>query len=173
MEIEIVAATIDRAESFWRALDCVARERRYLLFTEAPPLEMTQRFVSDLIEKGDSQFYAVSEGMVVGWCDIVRYEKPGMDHGGHLGIGILPSYRGLGLGRRLLWSTIDDAFARGLERVELEVFASNRRAHRLYLDFGFVEEGRKRKARFLDGQYDDFIVMGLLKEIDNCHPSSS
>lgn len=173
MEIEIVTATIDRAESFWRALDCVARERRYLLFTEAPPLEMTRRFVSDLLEDGDSQFYAISEGMVVGWCDIVRYQKPGMDHSGQLGIGILPSHRGLGLGRRLLRSTIDDAFAKGLERVELEVFASNQRAHRLYREFGFVEEGRKRKARLLDGQYDDFIVMSLLKEPDSYEPSGA
>lgn len=173
MEIKIVAATVDRAESFWRALDYVARERRYLLFTEAPPLEMTRRFVSDLVEKGDSQFYAVSEGIVVGWCDIVRYEKPGMRHCGHLGIGLLPGHRALGLGQRLLQTTIDDAFAKGVERVELEVFASNQRAHRIYAEFGFVEEGHKRRARFLDGQYDDFIVMSLLKEIDKRNPAGS
>jgi RimJ/RimL family protein N-acetyltransferase len=163
MKTEIVAATIDRAEAFWRALDLVARERQYLLFTEAPPLEKTRGFVSDLIKKGSSQFFAVSGSDVVGWCDIIRGERIGMTHSGHLGIGVVPSHRSQGIGRRLLQETIHDSFSKGLERVELEVFASNHRAIQVYLQFGFIEEGRKRKARFIDGKYDDFIMMSLLK----------
>jgi RimJ/RimL family protein N-acetyltransferase len=31
---------------------------------------------------------------------------------------------------------------------------------------GFVEEGRKRNARFLDGEYDDFIIMSLLRNTE-------
>lgn len=164
MEILIVPATIDRAESFWRALDEVARERQYLLFTEAPPVEKTREFVAEILAKGWSQFYAVREDQVVGWCDIIRHERVGMTHSGDLGIGVLPAFRGMGIGRRLLTATIDDSFNKGIQRIELEVFASNERAMLLYRVAGFVEEGRKRRARFIDGEFDDFILMALLKQ---------
>jgi RimJ/RimL family protein N-acetyltransferase len=57
-----------------------------------------------------------------------------------------------------------DAFQKGLQRVELDVMASNEKAIALYQKFGFQIEGRKRKARFIDGNYEDTIIMGLLKE---------
>jgi RimJ/RimL family protein N-acetyltransferase len=40
----------------------------------------------------------------------------------------------------------------GLERIELEVFASNTGANRLYEKAGFVVEGVKKKRRKLDGE---------------------
>lgn len=44
----------------------------------------------------------------------------------------------------------------------VEVFASNVPAIALYQTLGFVTEGTKRRARKLDGEYDDNIVMALL-----------
>lgn len=49
----------------------------------------------------------------------------------------------------------------GLERVELEVFASNAPAIALYEKMGFVTEGVKKRARKLDGLYDDVVQMAL------------
>jgi len=48
-----------------------------------------------------------------------------------------------------------------MERIELEVFASNTAAINLYEKWGFVVEGVKKKTRKLDGLYDDLIVMSL------------
>ncbi len=162
MDITIERATADNADGFWRVLDTVARERRYLLFLQAPPIESTRRFVDQIIEKGWSQFYAVHDGQVVGWCDILRNEREGMRHSGHLGMGLLPAYRGRKLGARLMSETIADAISKGITRIDLEVFASNTPALALYRKMGFVEEGRKRRARFLDGVYDDNVVMALI-----------
>ena len=165
-EIKIQPVTRELAHAFWRAVDVVARERKYLIFTEGPPIEKTMAFVDEIFEKGWSQFYGVKDREVIGWCDILRYESEGFSHSGHLGVGVLPEYRGKGIGRRLMETTIADAFSKGLERIELEVFSSNERAADLYRKLGFVEEGRKRRARFIDGEYADNIVMGLLaKEI--------
>lgn len=54
---------------------------------------------------------------------------------------------------------IASAVAQGMERIELEVFASNARAIRLYERLGFVTEGVKRGARKLDGVYEDNVLM--------------
>ena len=68
-----------------------------------------------------------------------------------------------GVGRRLIEATLQAADAAGFSRVELTVNADNERAIRLYLSQGFVEEGRKRRARFLEGQFHDVLVMGRLR----------
>lgn len=163
MEIDIQPASLELADSFRQALDVVAREHRYLIFQKAPPVESTRNFIAQVLAKGWSQFYALRDGQVVGWCDVVRDERPGLTHIGRLGIGILPEYRGRKIGARLLAATIADAFQKGIARIELEVFAANARAIALYKKFGFVEEGRKRQARCLDGVYEDSICMALIK----------
>ena len=88
----------------------------------------------------------------------------GLTHAGRLGMGLLPKYRGQGWGAKLVTKALSIAFKTGLERIELEVFASNVVAIKLYKHFGFREEGRKRMARKLDGVYDDVILFGLLRE---------
>ena len=58
--------------------------------------------------------------------------------------------------------TIEKAKHTGLERIELEVFASNDPAIALYKKLGFAVEGLKRKALKRDGIYDDVIQMAVL-----------
>jgi len=106
---------------------------------------------------------------VVGWCDIVRNPVEGFRHTGRLGMGLIPTYRGQGLGKRLVVETIHSARQVGIERVELEVFASNERAIALYRTLGFVTEGIKRRARKLDGVYDDNVFMALVAGVDSLH----
>jgi RimJ/RimL family protein N-acetyltransferase len=77
-------------------------------------------------------------------------------------MGLLPRARGTGLGRRLVESVVKSAREHGMERIQLDVFATNTRAIRLYQNLGFVAEGRQRRARKLDGEYDDLILMGLV-----------
>ncbi|WP_283194430.1 GNAT family N-acetyltransferase [Rhizobium sp. AN80A] len=159
----IIEPIADRhIESFHHALDTVARERRYLTFLEAPPLESTRDFVRDMIAHGHSQFVASSEGAVVGWCDIRRHSQPVHAHGGALGMGILPGFRGQGLGERLIRVTIDDALAKGLVRIELNVHADNVRAIRLYERVGFAREGIGRQAVRIDGRFLDVIAMAFV-----------
>jgi RimJ/RimL family protein N-acetyltransferase len=93
---------------------------------------------------------------------VVPFE--GIRHVGRLGMGILPAYRGQGLGRRLLREVLSRMFDCGMLRVELEVFSSNLPAIKLYERAGFVTEGRKRLARVLDGVEDDILVMGILRK---------
>ena len=149
-------------ESFHRALDMVSRERKYLTFLEAPPLESTRAFVLDMIENGHPQFVAVLDGQVVGWCDIRREGRPSLVHRGSLGMGIIPGYRDKGLGRRLITTALDAARELGLHRVELHVHADNPRAIALYEKVGFVREGVARDAVKIDGRFIDAIQMAVI-----------
>ena len=160
--IRIVPTDERYAESFNRAVDIVARERRYIGFIEGPPIESTRNFIRHVVSGEGVQRLAIThDDTVVGWCDIVRKSIEGFRHAGRMGMGLLPGYRGAGLGRQLLTETLDAARAIGIERVELEVFASNESAIALYRKMGFVVEGIKKRARKLDGEYDDDLIMAL------------
>ena len=84
----------EHIEGFRRAVDTVARERKYLTLLEAFPLPQTRDFVLQLLAKDDPMFVAVANGEVVGWCDIQRHPFPAHSHRGTLGIGVVPDYRG-------------------------------------------------------------------------------
>jgi ribosomal protein S18 acetylase RimI-like enzyme len=160
--VEIVPITQDHIEGFHRALDFVAREGRYLAFVEGPPLENTRAFVLDHIQRGHPQFVAVSAGEVVGWCDVTPKERPIYAHGGVLGIGLLPRFRGRGIGTNLIRSTLAATRTIGLHRVELTVRQNNTRAIELYRKVGFVVEGLQRDAVQIDGLYENIVCMALL-----------
>ena len=162
-DFQIVETTEAHVEGFNHCLAVVASERRYIGLTEAPTMDASRQFVRTVISNNGVHLVVVdATGSVVGWCDIARFALPGFDHAGRLGMGLLPEARGRGLGRRLIAAAIDAARKRGFERIELDVFASNTRARALYERIGFAEEGVRRRARKLDGQYDDDVIMGLL-----------
>ena len=149
-------------DGFHTALDTVARERRYIGLTHAFPLPATAAFVRQMIASGGVQLVAVTAtDEVVGWCDIERQQLEGFRHVGRLGMGLLPLYRRQGIGRQLAKAAIGAARAAGIERIELEVFASNTGAIRLYEQLGFTREGVKTRARKLDGREDDIVLMAL------------
>ena len=160
--IEPIAA--EHIEGFHKALDTVAREREYLTMLEAFPLEQTRAFVLGMIENGNPQFVALADNKVVGWCGISRHTFPSHAHAGSLGMGLIPAYRGQGLGRRLIEATLRAARDAGIERVELSVHADNDRAIALYEKVGFVREGFARNSVRIDGRYKDAIHMAFFHE---------
>jgi ribosomal protein S18 acetylase RimI-like enzyme len=160
--VEIVPITQDHIESFHRALDFVARERRYLSFLEAPPLESVRAFVLDNISHGYPQLVAVSAGQVVGWCDVVPHPRPINAHVGVLGMALLPEFRRRGIGGRLIRQALDAARDFGLRRVELTVRESNTVAIELYRKIGFTTEGLQRNRIRVDGAFENQMSMGML-----------
>jgi ribosomal protein S18 acetylase RimI-like enzyme len=82
-------------------------------------------------------------------------------HCGTLGIGLLPDFRGRGIGRRLMQQTIDAAF--GLTRIELTVREGNVNAIALYKSLGFETEGLHRNAVCIEGRYENLYSMALLR----------
>ena len=161
--MEIRASAAADAEGFRRVLDFVARERLYLAFLEAPPVDSVRAFIESIASSTSVQLLGVDSDRIVGWCDIIANPIEGFRHSGRLGMGLLPAYRGKGLGRRLLQTTLSRAVENGLTRVELEVFAGNAQAIALYEAFGFQHEGVKISARVLDGRSEDIRCMAWMK----------
>jgi ribosomal protein S18 acetylase RimI-like enzyme len=161
--VEIVPIRQEHIEGFHQTLDFVARERLYLSFLEAPPLESTRAFILDNIRNGYPQLVAVtSGGEVVGWCDVTGRPGPLYAHAGVLGIGLLPAFRRQGIGKQLIQRALAAAQDFGFRRVELAVRANNLNAIELYKRVGFRVEGVQRDAIQLDGSYENLILMGLL-----------
>lgn len=61
-------------------------------------------------------------------------------------LGVLPAYRGFGLGRALLRQALEGFYQAGLRRAYLEVTADNASAVRLYRDVGFRRSKTLYKA---------------------------
>lgn len=71
--------------------------------------------------------------------------------------------RDRGLGTEATRLTMAHAFEdQGLNRVELEVYAFNPRARRVYEKVGFVHEGTQREALRYDGEWVDAHGMSVL-----------
>ncbi|MDB5473023.1 MAG: family N-acetyltransferase [Devosia sp.] len=162
MAVTIRPIEMGDLDGFYQALDGIARERRFLSSEQAPPYESCAGFVAGNIRHGNPQFVALSGSSVVGWCDICRQANTFFRHCGTLGMGVIPPYRGQGIGSRLLAATLEAARAKGFRRIELEVFAPNASAIALYHKHGFVLEGTRRMGALIDGQSIDIHLMAML-----------
>jgi RimJ/RimL family protein N-acetyltransferase len=160
MTIEVRDASVGDLAGCHRCLDAVAKEARWLSRLSAPPIERYTAFVAGLREANAPQVVAV-DSEVVGWCDITPDASPVRAHVGSLGMGLLATHRGQGLGRRLLTLAIDRARERELERIELSVLHDNDAARALYERLGFQIEGRRIRDWRRDGVYRDSILMAL------------
>jgi len=162
-DVRIVSTSTDEhIAGFNRCVDAVARERRWLRIVEGFPLQSSATFVRSMLAAGGVHLVAVNgAGEVVGWCDISRRDGEGPEIRGRLGMGLLSGYRGRGIGERLARAAIEEARAKGMTRVELEVFATNARAYALYDRLGFRETGRQPSGREIDGAPVDDIMMAL------------
>jgi ribosomal protein S18 acetylase RimI-like enzyme len=162
MNLEIVPITEDHIQGFCSAVDSVARERKYLAFLEGPPINTTEDFVLQNIKGNWPHLVAISEGKIIGWCDISALNRPVFAHIGSLGIGVLAPYRGQGIGKELMRAALQKAKQKGLTRIELTVRENNASAITLYEKMGFEKEGVHKNGVCIDGKYENHIFMALL-----------
>ena len=74
-------------------------------------------------------------------------------------------YQGKGYGTEAMEMLVEYGFnTLNLNRIELSTYDFNIRAFKSYHKIGFIEEGRKRQAMFINGKYHDIIIMAILRE---------
>lgn len=112
---------------------------------------------------GGLLMFALAEGKVVGFLGIRPGNRRRTMHTADFGLTIREDWRGRGVGSAMIGAML--AWAAGhptIEKVCLQVFSTNPRAHGLYRRFGFEEEGVQRgQGQLSPGRYADNIHMGL------------
>ena len=110
----------------------------------------------------DAQFAVEVDGVLSGRGALFSVDP--LARHGEVGLALLPEARGRGLGRDVLRVLLGYAFrSRNLRRVHLQTLASNTAALAAYRAVGFVEEGRLREHAWVEGAYEDIVLMGVLQ----------
>jgi RimJ/RimL family protein N-acetyltransferase len=83
----------------------------------------------------------------------------------HLGLSLRPSFRGRGLGTDVVLALCEYGFTvRGLHRLQVETLASNAAMIGGASRAGFVHEGTLRGAGWVNGEFADEVILGLLAD---------
>lgn len=117
------------------------------------------------LEAGESGLFLVAElgGAAVGHAFLEPLSLAATSHVVRLTIAVHDGHQRQGVGRALMNELLSRARADPrVEKVELQVRASNDAAISLYGSLGFVEEGRKtRRLKIGPGEYLDDVYMAL------------
>jgi RimJ/RimL family protein N-acetyltransferase len=160
--VEVRPARPGDARSFVEAYAAVAAERRFIQ-TERVTRSAgfyRRRFRRSWDERG-AHLVAIAAGRTIGSLSIRRDEHPATGHVATLGMFVLASHRGRGVGTALMREAIVWARRFGIERVELTVYPHNEAAIALYRRFGFTQEGRLVRHAKKSYGYEDELLMAV------------
>jgi len=141
---------------------------RRFLFLPYPISKLEEKeFLEKMMKSKDSVTLSivVKEGdRLIGNLGLYGIHK--INRGAVLGIAIADlEMTSKGYGTEAMKLMIDYGFKRlNLHRIELTVHEFNMRGLKAYKKLGFVEDGRRREAIYIDGKYHDEIVMSILKQ---------
>lgn len=115
------------------------------------------------VDDSEHRFAIEADGRYIGHVGLRPKEE---EQSASYRIGIVnPEYWGRGYGTEVTRVMLHYAFATlGLHRVSLYVAAYNHRARRSYEKCGFRVEGILRQSFQVDGEWQDDVVMAMLKE---------
>lgn len=143
----------------------IRRQPTVLEYNNLLPTDRGERDRDWLAKLGADNHVLVAEvdGRVVGFAKMDVFGGR-QRHVGTVSLNVHDDFQARGIGRALLGRLLELAFDYlALTRVQLEVWADNARAIRLYESLGFEREGRRRNAVLRRGEYVDVLIMGLLR----------
>jgi RimJ/RimL family protein N-acetyltransferase len=136
-----------------------------------------EQSLSKLKEKVETALNAPSEiylcvfdkGQIIGNLHLraISPEHPWIKHIAEFGMIVSADYWGQGIGHALLEIMEDFAKKIGISKVEAKVRVSNERGLSLYKKNGYTIEGTRKKAAFINGQFEDeFFIAKFLQVIE-------
>lgn len=127
------------------------------------PVEEEREKIINHLEVGNLFLVAEAEGKIIAiFTCVVDHSLVITRHTAVLGMSVDRNYRNRGIGAEMMERAIRWAQERGIVRLELEVYAENATAIRLYEKYGFEVEGRKRMYAYQRGRYYDSLIMSRL-----------
>jgi len=148
-------------------VNALAREARLLFVMPIDPETGVESLVAFLQSNAASGNHTVlvaeSQGALAGLATATGGVHPAKRDTVEVGIGVLESHRGRGIGRALMEGLEIWARGAGIHRLQLPVVTSNAPAIALYRRVGFEVEGVLRESVQLDGRsLDQFMMAKLL-----------
>jgi putative acetyltransferase len=161
-DIAIRPARPGDAASFLEAYAGVAAEKRFIQTERITrsARDYRRRFRHSWDDRA-AHLLALEGDRVVGSLSIRRDDHPATWHVATLGMFVIASHRGRGIGGALMSDALAWAHEHRVERIELTVYPHNERAIALYRRFGFGEEGRLVRHAKKSYGYEDEILMAL------------
>ena len=119
-------------------IDTVCDECRWMATTHFIP----DRQWNHALREPDCAFHqlvvSTMGNVVVGWCRLFPEDCVPTCDRGELGIGVLSSYCGQGIGKALLAEVLSRSYRQGFECIDLTVAPGNIAAIRLFRNFDFL-----------------------------------
>lgn len=138
-----------------------------ILGTPAERVAVSESYIASM-DSNSHQFVAVSKDndgneRVIGTAGLSVSDNVRRRHSGAIGIMIHKDYQDAGVGTALMSALLDmsDNWLM-LVRLELTVFADNKRAIHLYEKMGFVREGLLKMSAVRGGEYTDELAMARI-----------
>ena len=134
---------------------------QYLKMYKPMTRDMEEEWFNALIHKEDAVYFSVhikdesNSDRIIGNCAIQNINSKNRSSSCGITIGE-KDYQNRGYGTEIMELLVDYGFnTLNLNRIELTVYDFNSRAFKTYQKVGFMEEGRKRQARYHNGKYLD------------------
>jgi putative acetyltransferase len=139
-------------------------------FETIPPVSMeTTRALWNYIQSGIVSLWGIHlHDWIIGGVGF-HAQPPGtrLSHIATFFLYLEPAYWGKGIGKESIQFLEKVVQNRGYLRIECMVSGRNQRAISLYKKLGYKQEGIKKQAFYIDGEYADLIIMGKVFSTKN------
>jgi RimJ/RimL family protein N-acetyltransferase len=144
----------------------LAEEARLLFVVPVDPAtgpDDVRQFLRATAASGNNAVLVAADGdRLVGLATATGGVHPAKRAAVEIGIGVLETHQGRGIGRALMAGLEDWARTAGIRRLQLPVVTSNEPAIALYRKSGFIVEGTLRDSARVAGRYLDQYMMAKL-----------
>lgn len=150
------------AEDWYDGIKGITKEGKYLLVEpdDVYSVDKIKEKINKSVDiKNQAIIVAEVDNRVVGHLLVTRGNAFKLKHTAEFGLWIIPKFRNIGIGGKLIESCEFWAKENGIKKLNLSVFSTNEGAIHLYKKSGFLIEGIRRNQVFLYDQYCDEVLM--------------
>ena len=164
IQIVIRPASPDDSCAILNTVRSNAMERSYVLMEQyGKNIDAEKEYISGLDGKSNLLIVAGCMSDLVGCLAALQADagmRPETRHIVHIGLHLSEPFRGLGIGPKLLEYSIEWAEAMGFQKLEANIFTTNRRSLSLFSKAGFVEEGVRKNRIRIGTNFVNEVLMG-------------
>lgn len=164
--IKVRPINVEDVEKYMKLFSKLDEETNFRLYEPGEKqitISEQEKEINQLINSDNSIiFVAEDENELVGYLGAYGRNQNRIKHTVTIGIAILQSHVGKGIGTMLFQELESWAKNHNIRRLELTVMENNPSGQALYKKMGFEVEGLKKDSLYINGEYIDDIYMSKL-----------